>query len=142
MTDPLDIIAPVMERLDKLTIAVEKLVAVLKPSDLATFHQEASRTAPEPRSWSEAPREPVQVGTHATGANGPIDPEPPFPGPSEAFRQSRDLPAEPFAPFPRWQCPIHHGSKVVPAGVSKKTGKPYQAFVVCSEPGCDQKPPR
>ena len=128
MTDneALDIIAPVMERLDKLTIAVEKLVAVLKPSDLAAFHGEAPRTAPEPRQAS----------------SGPIDPEPPFPGPSQEFRQSRDLPAEPFAAFPRWQCPQHHSSKVVPAGVSKKSGKPYQAFVVCGEQGCEQRPPR
>ena len=128
MTEPdaLDIIAPLAERLDKLIVAVEKLVVVLRPSDLATFHAEAPRTAPEPRQ----------------SGSGPIDPEPPFPGPSQEFRQSRDLPSEPFAAFPRWQCPIHHGSKVVPAGVSKKSGKPYQAFVVCSEPGCDQKPPR
>jgi len=30
--------------------------------------------------------------------------------------------------------------KVVPAGVSKRTGKPYPAFEVCPE--CDEKPPR
>ena len=122
----LDIIAPVMERLDKLTIAVEKLVAVLKPSDLAQFNAEAPRIAQEPRQ----------------AQSGPVGPEPPFSGPSPEFRQSRDLPAEPFAPFPRWSCPVHHSSKVVPAGVSKKTGKPYQAFVVCEEQGCEQRPPR
>ena len=114
------------ERLERIAVALEQLVAYVKPSELAKFHQEAQERPVEPRQAS----------------GGPIDPEPPFPGPSPEFRQSRDLPAEPFAPFPRWSCPIHHGSKVVPAGVSKKTGKPYQAFVACSEPGCNEKPPR
>ena len=113
------------ERLERIAVALERIEAWLKPSDLATFHQEAARTAPEPRQ----------------AQSGPIDPEPPFPGPSPEFRQSRDLPAEPFAAFPRWQCPVHHGSKVVPAGVSRKTGKPYSEFIACSEPGCNEKPP-
>lgn len=40
-------------------------------------------------------------------------------------------------------CPIHGTPwKVVPAGVSKKTGKPYDAFQACSTQGCDQRPPR
>lgn len=40
-------------------------------------------------------------------------------------------------------CPIHHTPwKVVPAGISKKTGKPYEAFRACSTAGCDQRPPR
>ena len=38
-------------------------------------------------------------------------------------------------------CPIHGTPwKVVPAGVSKKTGKPYDAFRACSTQGCDQRP--
>ena len=72
---------------------------------------------------------------------GPVGPEPPAPV-SQEFIRSRDLPPEPFLPFKAWQCPEHGGSKVVPAGVSKKTGRPYQAFVVCDEQGCDRKPPR
>ena len=39
-----------------------------------------------------------------------------------------------------WTCPTHGLVKVVPAGVSKRTGKSYPAFEVCPE--CDQKPPR
>lgn len=40
-------------------------------------------------------------------------------------------------------CPIHRTPwKTVPAGVSKKTGKPYSAFQACSTQGCDQRPPR
>ena len=40
-------------------------------------------------------------------------------------------------------CPIHATPwKVVPAGVSKKTGNAYEAFRACSTQGCDQRPPR
>ncbi len=39
------------------------------------------------------------------------------------------------------ECPVHHVQwKEVPAGVSKKTGKPYTSFRVCSVQGCDQRP--
>jgi hypothetical protein len=38
-------------------------------------------------------------------------------------------------------CPIHGTPwKVVPAGISKKTGKAYDAFRACSTAGCDQRP--
>jgi hypothetical protein len=49
--------------------------------------------------------------------------------------------ATPGAPFDG--CPIHQVPwKVVPAGVSKKTGKAYDSFRACSVSGCDQRPPR
>ena len=114
-------------------MALERIEAILKPSDLAAFHEHPQNTG------STSPNMVYRVVTSTT--NGPVDPEPPFPGPSPEFRQSRDLPAEPFAAFPRWSCPVHHGSKVVPAGVSRKTGKPYSEFIACSEPGCNEKPP-
>lgn len=41
-----------------------------------------------------------------------------------------------------WLCPIHNDAKIVPAGVSKRTGRPYPAFLACPVAGCDQKPPR
>lgn len=38
-------------------------------------------------------------------------------------------------------CPVHGTPwKLVPAGVSKKTGNPYPAFYACSEKGCPHKP--
>ena len=38
-------------------------------------------------------------------------------------------------------CPTHHQPwKVVPAGVSKKTGRAYDAFKACPVAGCDQRP--
>jgi hypothetical protein len=40
-------------------------------------------------------------------------------------------------------CPVCGSPfKYVPAGVSKKTGKPYQAFYACSKYGCHGKPPK
>jgi hypothetical protein len=40
-------------------------------------------------------------------------------------------------------CPIHNVPwKLVPAGISKKTGNEYSAFKACSTAGCDQRPPR
>jgi hypothetical protein len=38
-------------------------------------------------------------------------------------------------------CPVHLVPwRTVPAGISKKTGRPYSAFLACQEPGCDQRP--
>jgi len=38
-------------------------------------------------------------------------------------------------------CPTHEVAwKLVPAGVSKKTGRQYNAFWACPERGCDEKP--
>lgn len=40
-------------------------------------------------------------------------------------------------------CPIHGVPwKVVPAGVSSRTGNAYEAFRACPTKGCDQRPPR
>jgi hypothetical protein len=50
--------------------------------------------------------------------------------------------AQPAADLGAWVCPIHQVVKTVPAGVSRKTGKPYPAFLVCPVDGCPQKPPR
>lgn len=57
----------------------------------------------------------------------------------------RTAPAAPQAPAatPGGVCPIHNTPwKVVPAGISKKTGNPYSAFTACTTTGCDQRPPR
>ena len=40
-------------------------------------------------------------------------------------------------------CPLHGQPwKTVPAGVSTKTGRPYNSFKACPVQGCDQRPPR
>ena len=40
-----------------------------------------------------------------------------------------------------WRCPVHGGAKLVPAGVSKKTGKAYGAFAACPVQDCPEKEP-
>ena len=38
-------------------------------------------------------------------------------------------------------CPVHRLPwRTVPAGVSKRTGRPYAAFTACPEAGCDERP--
>jgi len=41
-----------------------------------------------------------------------------------------------------WLCPVHGTAKTVPAGVSRKTGQPYSAFIVCGDRSCENRPPR
>ena len=42
-----------------------------------------------------------------------------------------------------WVCGLHGTpSRTVPAGISKRTNKPYGAFEVCSTPNCNEKPPK
>lgn len=40
-----------------------------------------------------------------------------------------------------WACPQHNEVKVVPGGVSRRTGRKYNAFYACPVPGCDEKGP-
>lgn len=40
-----------------------------------------------------------------------------------------------------WVCPDHNEVKVVPGGLSRRTGRRYNAFYACPEPGCDQTGP-
>lgn len=51
----------------------------------------------------------------------------------------RAAPGEPLAASS--MCPMHRVTwRVVPAGVSKKTGKPYGEFRACPEVGCAERP--
>jgi hypothetical protein len=53
----------------------------------------------------------------------------------------RPFVARPNPPEPEGECPVHGAPwKLVQAGVSQRTGKPYNGFWVCSERGCDEKP--
>ena len=56
---------------------------------------------------------------------------------------SRPFVERPTPPKPSGVCPIHAETwKLIPAGVSKKSGRRYNAFYVCPENGCDEKPSR
>jgi hypothetical protein len=77
--------------------------------------------------------------------------EPPLPTPPPEFTVQTGVPTvtvplPPVAvPFqftgPTASCPVHHLAwRTVPAGISKKTGKPYGAFLVCPESSCEERP--
>ena len=75
--------------------------------------------------------------------------EPPLPTPEFAVQAGNPTVTVPLppvaAPFqftgPTASCPVHHLAwRTVPAGVSKKTGKPYGAFLVCPESSCEERP--
>lgn len=84
-----------------------------------------------------------------TEAGLPTD-EPPFPvAPPPEYAPTAPLPPRPqngnaVPPQPQGLCPEHHKpwSKLVPAGVSKSSGKPFSAFWACPEQGCRQRAPR
>jgi hypothetical protein len=85
----LDLIAPLADRLERIAVALEGLVAIAKPSDLAAFHQERV------------------TGGYQTVANGPSDPEPPYPVP--VLAPSAPVPQAPFPPMqPNWQAGMVH----------------------------------
>ena len=42
---------------------------------------------------------------------------------------------------PSWLCGIHQDARIIQAGVSKRTGRPYKAFYACPVAGCDEKGP-
>jgi predicted RNA-binding Zn-ribbon protein involved in translation (DUF1610 family) len=47
----------------------------------------------------------------------------------------------PLATGTPWTCPTHRQSKIVPAGISKKSGRPYGSFAACPVEGCGEKGP-
>ena len=84
-------------------------------------------------------------GVNVTGYVPPFEDEL-IPLPPEALPVAGD-PAPFRAPQARQAetaprlCPTHHEPwKLVPEGVSKKTGRPYSAFYACPVRGCDQRP--
>jgi hypothetical protein len=49
----------------------------------------------------------------------------------------------PVAVGPAWVCPVHGAAaKLVPAGISRSSGRPYNAFMTCPAPFCPERPPR
>ena len=83
---------------------------------------------------------------------GNLTGEPPLPTPpadlpptTPTAPLSQTVALPPVQPFqftgPSASCPVHRVPwKTVPAGTSKKTGKPYGAFLVCSVQGCEERP--
>ena len=83
---------------------------------------------------------------------GNLTGEPPLPTPpadlpptTPTAPLSQTVALPPVQPFqftgPSAFCPVHRVPwKTVPAGVSKRTGAPYESFLACPERGCNEKP--
>ena len=71
----------------------------------------------------------VQVGEGDPSVPAPI------PGTTPQFVPQRVIAPQQAPPL----CPTHGTSKFVPAGTSKRTGKPYEAFWSCTERECPWK---
>ena len=101
-----------MELSERMAIALERIATALEQQALETV--EAAQAA------EAAPTPPIRV--------------------PEQYGSAADRNAS-FPPI-GWRCPVHGTSKIVPAGVSARTGRTYDAFVACPERDCQQKPPR
>lgn len=110
-----------------LATAIERLVLVQSAAALAAGQQQAAPV-------------PVQNAPQAVAA-APVAQVPPPTnlGPQQGVSWGGTQP-QPLNTA--WVCPTHGQAKVVPAGVSKKTQRPYDAFVACPAQGCNEKPPR
>lgn len=113
--------ADIVEALDRLTAAVQALPGAL----LAAYVNPRPAVAP-----TVAPQQ-------LAGTAPAVQVPPPNLGPQQGVSWGGTQPTN-----TNWVCPVHGAMKVVPAGVSQRTGKPYQAFVACPERGCSEKPPR
>jgi len=76
------------------------------------------------------------------GKSTPEAPSLEVPWPTEPPAAEALPPISPAYVFtPLTACPVHHQAwKQVPAGVSKRTGQAYSAFMACPERGCTQRP--
>ena len=78
----------------------------------------------------------------------------PAPAPYRAVAVPQPAQPGPFPPIggggpaAAWECPVHHSSRVQPAGAvlgspqTSKAGKTYMAFLACGEYACNEKAPR
>jgi hypothetical protein len=116
-----------VKALERIATALEQMALAQIPADPKGVLQriaEAPRMAPE-----------------ATAVRGDIPPweSAPIglPAPVAGIYQAPVQQPQQFQPMAVWQCPVHHASKIVPAGVSKSSGKPYNAFMSCTERECN-----
>jgi hypothetical protein len=90
----------------------------------------------------------IPEGVEVRFGGGPPDdtdgeplPPPTWVGPAQAEPEFRTIAAARNGSA-GGSCPIHGLAwKTVPAGISRRTNRAYEAFMACPEQGCDQKPP-
>lgn len=107
--------AQVNAKLERIAVAVET-------------GQQPYRFSPEGTVYPQEAARPVQpVSTQDWQAGMPIQ---------------GVAPTQPAAALGNWVCPVHGQVKVVPAGISQRTQRPYSAFLACPIRDCQEKPPR
>jgi hypothetical protein len=114
----------------KRCAALAGVARYLYDKDTRPSPVQAPRTAPAPVPAAAA-------GDMRHNSGGSVPGEPPFPG-FDAVPAATQV----FAGLiDEERCPDHHANwKLVPAGVSKTTGKSYDAFYACPERGCKSRP--
>jgi hypothetical protein len=116
----------------KAIAALERIATVLEQMILERMPKDPETGAPVGFLTGEPPLPTPPADLPPTSPTAPLTATVPLP------------PVQP-APFqftgPSAFCPVHRVPwKTVPAGTSKKTGKPYGAFLVCSAQGCEERP--
>ena len=124
--------------------AHQRWIAAALERIATALEQLVLQNLPSPSNPAPAQREPAPWDNVPLPVTAPLQTNQPYTvvSASQPYQPPVREPAQPFPPIATWQCPVHHGNKIVPDGVSSRTGRPYDAFVACSEPGCDEKPPR
>lgn len=61
--------------------------------------------------------------------------------PQTMVAQPQYAPPAPVGQMAPWACPVHGTVKLVPAGISRRSNRAYDAFLACDQPGCDHKGP-
>ena len=121
------------------TVALERIATALERSATAREQMALERNFPPTVVWG-----PTGIGTGMSD-EPPLPTPPPEYTPMTGTLPNQTVALPPVQPFqftgPSASCPVHRVPwKTVPAGVSKKTGKPYGAFFVCSVQGCEERP--
>lgn len=116
-----------MTALERIAAALERLADAEEQAVLAEMPASPPETAPAPAEihpWDNVP-------LNAT-----------LPSPPSYTIVSASQPYQPPTAVttiqtpPPWVCPIHHEVKMVPGGVSARTGKPYGSFLSCTDREC------
>ena len=119
-----------------------------EPGQMAAAQQQA------PQQAQMAPQQPMQVQQPQTIQQAAQPQQMPVQQPQQQYVQPQQVMGQPVQVVGQqmpvqqqmgmqspWACPLHNSVKLVPAGVSQRTGRAYRAFYACDVPGCDQKGP-
>lgn len=111
-----------MTPLERIAAALERLADAEEQATLAQIPASPPETAPAERQLAPWDNAPMPV-------TSPLQAAQPYQAPVAK------APFPPMRPVD-WDCPVHHEVKMVPGGVSARTGKPYGSFLSCTDREC------